>query len=335
MSKQHFKFIVLLISLGTTDYSFAQAKKPNQAHISGELLLDQTWDRTLYLSHIPSFENMYDMSNEMIIAKTKIDSLGYFQFNLDFFPKEENLFRLHVTKKGDTPATLIIGGKDENHTFLIANKDSNIELRANSLNPPFRKVLYKKHSVNALFQEVTDFVYSLDSLAAESTSAKRSFIDDNKNKELLVVADTSTNVLVSLYAIYNSKYESDYFSNPNFFSLYSEKRKDEDHSYMKTFRSKFDLPKPERDNTLILVIIGVALCGLAYLFGKYGFKKKSGYEKLTVQERKIFELLRNGATNQDIANTYNIGLSTVKSHVSSIYSKLNIKSRKEVIDFKV
>ena len=37
---------------------------------------------------------------------------------------------MHITKKGDSPATLIIGGKDENHLFLIADCCSNIQITA-------------------------------------------------------------------------------------------------------------------------------------------------------------------------------------------------------------
>lgn len=336
MDMRNYYCIILILSLGIYTLSFAQTNKQNQAFISGKLLLDETWNRTLYLSHIPSYENMYDMSNEMIIAKTTIGDLGSFQFNIDFLPKEENLFRLHVTKKDDTPATLIIGGKDENHTFLIVNRFSNFELKSTSYNPPFRNLRYKNSSVNSAFQQISDFVYKSDSLAAESSRAKRMLIEKNMNKDLLVIADSSQNSLVSLYAIYQSKYESNYDLNKTFFTAYLKKRSKENNQYMKAFRDEVKMPDVNNKNNLLLVvIIGFILCIVAFFIGKHGIYKKDGYKKLTVQERKIFELLRTGATNQDIANEYNIGLSTVKSHVSNIYSKLNVKSRKEVMDLKL
>ncbi|CAN0606043.1 unnamed protein product, partial [Ectocarpus sp. 12 AP-2014] len=57
-------------------------------------------------------------------------------------------------------------------------------------------------------------------------------------------------------------------------------------------------------------------------------------KSLSIQERKIYSLLKEGKSNKEISEEYNIGVSTVKSHVSSIYTKLSVKSRKEIINFK-
>jgi NarL family two-component system response regulator LiaR len=52
---------------------------------------------------------------------------------------------------------------------------------------------------------------------------------------------------------------------------------------------------------------------------------------LTDREREILALMVEGQTNQQIAITLNISLSTVKFHVSSILSKLNVESRTEAV----
>ncbi|MCX6223390.1 MAG: helix-turn-helix transcriptional regulator, partial [Bacteroidia bacterium] len=57
------------------------------------------------------------------------------------------------------------------------------------------------------------------------------------------------------------------------------------------------------------------------------------YQTLTVQERKIFSLLKDGRSNKEISEECGISLSTVKSHVNNIYSKLNISSRTDVMDY--
>jgi DNA-binding NarL/FixJ family response regulator len=62
--------------------------------------------------------------------------------------------------------------------------------------------------------------------------------------------------------------------------------------------------------------------------------KKRKLKKLSVQERKIFVLLQQGATNQEISDECHIEISTVKSHLNSIFSKLKIKSRKEALNIK-
>jgi len=47
-----------------------------EATISGNLYFDDSWDSIIYLSYIPTYGDMYFMSNDMIIAETVIDSLG-------------------------------------------------------------------------------------------------------------------------------------------------------------------------------------------------------------------------------------------------------------------
>jgi hypothetical protein len=94
MKVAYFRFILILLSLFITGKCNGQNK--SSAYISGFLSIENTWDSTVFLSHIPTLDDMYVMSNEMIIAKTAIDSLGYFQFNIDFLPKEYNLYRLHI-----------------------------------------------------------------------------------------------------------------------------------------------------------------------------------------------------------------------------------------------
>ncbi|MDX1406677.1 MAG: helix-turn-helix transcriptional regulator, partial [Saprospiraceae bacterium] len=67
-------------------------------------------------------------------------------------------------------------------------------------------------------------------------------------------------------------------------------------------------------------------------------RRRSGNEavimSLSVQERKVFELLASGRSNKEISSELNIGVSTVKSHVHRIYTKLGINSRREVFKFR-
>ena len=63
-------------------------------------------------------------------------------------------------------------------------------------------------------------------------------------------------------------------------------------------------------------------------------KKSKSLNNLSIQERKILVLIQQGLSNQEISDQCNIGMSTVKSHVSNIYGKLKIKSRKEALNIK-
>ena len=61
-------------------------------------------------------------------------------------------------------------------------------------------------------------------------------------------------------------------------------------------------------------------------------KKISSAQQLSVQEKKVFDLLKAGSSNKEISDALNIEVSTVKSHVHKIFSRLGVKSRKEIVN---
>lgn len=62
-----------------------------------------------------------------------------------------------------------------------------------------------------------------------------------------------------------------------------------------------------------------------------GGKAGKVLEQLTVQERKVLELMANAATNQQISETLGISLRTVKTHTGNIYGKLGLKNRSQCL----
>ena len=189
-----------LTLLVTTKQMLAQKSRDKEGEIYGSINLDESWDSTIYLSYIPSFNDLYLLSPTTIISDATIDRFGYFSLDISFLPEEENLFRLHVVKKGDNPNSLILGGNNENHTFIIANGYSKIEINAQrSSNPPFKKMKVNGSQSNTSFLQIKRTISVMDSLILESNSVKSEFIKNQFNIELLHVADTSSNPLVSLY----------------------------------------------------------------------------------------------------------------------------------------
>lgn len=53
------------------------------------------------------------------------------------------------------------------------------------------------------------------------------------------------------------------------------------------------------------------------------------YQELTPREKEILDLIADGLTNQEIAETLTIEVGTVKNHVHNILSKLNVNSRQD------
>lgn len=301
-------------------------------YIKGTLLLDNSWNKTVYISRIGTFEKEFSVSDNMIIGSSPIDSLGRFTIKLNNLPFGWSLLRLHVVKKGDPPASLIIGGLDENYCFIVANRHSKIVLHNSLGKPVFQNLSISGAPYLKTMEYITNLSDYPNSIDYEHSLIKKKFIEEVVSEKLKSIADTCENPLVSLYALYQTDFLADYKKNPTFYKNYLSKWSNNKSPYFKSFRRQF--PLSERlvwPYILIFIFIAVLISVTLIIRNRKNRKIKT----LSVQERKIFDLMQKGATNQEISDACNIELSTVKSHVSNIFSKLNIKSRKEAMDLKV
>ena len=326
---------ILLFLLLTCQLEAFSAK---DGHISGKLILDDSWERRIHLSFIETFEKEYSISNNLVIASADIDSFGNFQIELEKVPADWSLLRLHIVKKGVSPNSLVIGSRDENYFFLVAKQDSEISLYNNAEKPIFKNTRVEGAKFMTTFQYIRNLTRYPNSIDYENSIIEKEFIKDVVSEKLKVVADTCENPLVSLYALYQTDFQADYYDNPAFYDNYLAKWKNESSTYFESFRLKFPTAQNIsstqnylRKYTIPFMIVGVVVF-LGFLLLN---KRASKIETLSIQERKIFSLLRNGLSNKEISAECNIGLSTVKSHVGNIYSKLNIKSRREAMNVKL
>ena len=77
-------------------------------------------------------------------------------------------------------------------------------------------------------------------------------------------------------------------------------------------------------------ILGCLVLGLgAILF--FRRKRQLALTDLSKQERTIQNLILQGKTNKEIANELFISISTVKTHITNIYSKLRVSNRQELL----
>jgi DNA-binding CsgD family transcriptional regulator len=328
MAIRFYAFIFILFSLINQDL------KP-QSRIEGYMLIDTTiWKPIVYLSLIPDFDNLHTITNDMIIDQANIDSIGRFYFDIQYFPESDNLFRIHLTKKVDPPASLIIGGKDENHIFLIANNRSQITITDTSELELFKDVLIKGYYPNILIREIDEKINSFDTIKNNVSEIKKELIRNTTFQNLRLLADTCSSPLVSLYALYKSNYENNYQVNSQRYRNFLSKWEKDKSSYFLAFRKR--IPSDSKLGVSVLVIISIVSLIVGFIICLIVirlFKKSiTSLHDLSIQERKIFALIKEGKSNKEISDDLNIGLSTVKSHVNSIYTKLDIKSRKEVLN---
>ena len=306
-----------------------------QSGIEGQLIIDTAiWRPIAYLSIIPDLEKLFSMSNEMIIDAVDIDASGKFSFNTRYFPKEDNLFRIHVAKKSDPPASLNIGGREENYFFIVANNQTYITVKDNNNQEFIKDVSVKGYYPNDVIKLVNEVTGYLDSTTIDGSSIKNDLIKSAVFEKLRFIADTCSNPIVSLYAIYKCDFEKNYSINQQFYKDFLKKWRQNKSSYFEAFRKKISV-----SNSIPLVfaviiafisfLVGLLICWIVVVLMK---KKNNIVQELSIQERKIYSLVLEGKSNKEIADALMIELSTVKSHLSSIYSKLKISSRKDILN---
>jgi DNA-binding CsgD family transcriptional regulator len=315
--------------------SFFSQLGTSQTRVEGYLFVDTTiWRPVVYLSIIDNFDRMNSMAKEMIIDQTSIDKSGYFRFITRYLPEDDHLFRIHISRKSDPPASLIIGGKEENHIFFIANRKSNICLNDTRSTDFINRIVVSGYSPNNSFREINEVYSYVDSTSLNDSPIKIDLIRNAVNEKLRLIADTCSNSLVSIYALYKSQFEKNYPINQQFYNKFLKKWKNEKSPYLVEFRKK--IPISKNYGLLIKFLIGgiSLIIGFLTCLAYYKFLKKdqNPLRNLSIQERKIFALLLEGKSNKEISEILLIGLNTVKTHVNNIYSKLDINSRKDILN---
>jgi DNA-binding CsgD family transcriptional regulator len=120
-----------------------------------------------------------------------------------------------------------------------------------------------------------------------------------------------------------------YYPNTKYFEQYKKELTQDYTPYLQKKTTKL---------AYISYVLGVLLLlslGFNFSFLKSRFRKKTIDYKtiLSQQEQKVFVLMNEKFSNKEIAESLFISVSTVKSHINMIYSKLSINSRKEVNRF--
>ncbi len=93
-----------------------------------------------------------------------------------------------------------------------------------------------------------------------------------------------------------------------------------------------NLKKKQTLSIILNIIFGIIILVLTYIMYSFKSQKKMCIiEELSNQEIKIKKHIIEGKSNKEIADELFISLNTVKTHITNIYSKLNVSNRKELI----
>ncbi len=331
-------FLLLLVAWLPVDIQAAEIK--------GELSIGEGWRPVMYLSAVNSFKDLNTASYDFLIAAAEIDSTGHFYFDLDALPTEDRLYRLHISKKGDPISTIIIGSKEQNYLHFVMNNQSIIEFKARE-NQNFPNMSVLGHPANQELEKLIQNRKSLHIPLDIPTEENRKLLRNSVYQKYQSIGEQSQSSLISLLAIH---FMEEIRPSTEVLSEYADLGKilaenGDSSPYAQAFIDKLGFIEYQNSDSpptgyWWLLIPFLLLVGIL-TYRKMGKSEpaanispeasKSNGESLSVRERKVLELLRDGKTNKEISSDLHIEVSTVKSHVHSIYNKLGIRSRKDLV----
>ncbi len=301
-----------------------------QVIIEGSIQLDSSWYPSIYVTEMPSLYDMYLSAENDIIDSSGINAQG--KYRLEFSPRNSSgLIRIHVRKYNDPVATLIIGSNEENHTFIGYKNGDRMQLELNDGLP--WDDYGSNTNLNRHLKKVNEIVEYHTSLDDQATKDEDKLKIRNASAEALInYADTSQSILGSIYAAHMA--DEGFNRETVLKAMEGIHSRLGDHPYLEVYPFERKTLFLKRFLYFLGILIVIPLLVSAFrFFSKLKTRRK--YLRLSPRESEVFTLIRSGKTNKEIASQLNVEISTVKSHVNSIYNKLGIKSRKASRKFKV
>ena len=306
---------------------------------------------SVYLTSIDDYNKSTLFLTEQIIQQSEIDSLGNFVFKGDFLSEKNKFYKIYIDKCNESVTDynhLLNHCDDSNFIIFIANNDDKIHFPLNSFSQMFCDLTYSRKQNIAIHQIDSIQESLLTPLHDSKSDAQRKIIYNNYFEQLQKYSQSFNEPLVELYAYHlysdsksfsRSYYLEDLETSEYYSSLLKRlKSKYPKSQYTKQFKEDLKRDSINFKDTFDFKTILLAALLLLSLFANFILirskrEKKSNVDYKTVlspQEQKVFKLMHEKHTNKEIGEQLFISLSTVKTHINNIYSKLSISSRKDI-----
>jgi DNA-binding CsgD family transcriptional regulator len=310
-----------------------------------------------YLLLVEDYNKIDLFLTENILQECKIDSSGSFMFQGDFLTAENRIYKIHIDNCGgnvtDYKHLLYKCGDCEEVVFIANNKDK-IFFPLNDLSQmlcSFKGTSIENSAINGIDSLQESLLLNLEYAKSDN---QRNNIYKNHFKEIQKYSKTFNEPLAELYAysLYANEesfsrefYLNDFKKSDYYIDLLERLEiKYASTKYLTQYKGtllKDQYPQFEKkanlERTLLYLLTLLLLVSVIinfFLFKKRKKKKEIDYKTvLTKQEQNILELINDKLTNKQIADKLFISLSTVKTHINNIYSKLSISSRKDIDQF--
>lgn len=310
---------------------------------------------TVYLTSIDDYNKSTLFLTEQIIQEGEIDSLGNFLFKGDFLSDKNKFYKIYIDKCNESVTDynhLLNHCDDSNFIIFIANNNDKIHFPLNSFSQMFCDLKYSRKQNVAIHQIDSIQEILLTPLLDSKSDAQRKIIYNNYFESLQKYSQSFDEPLVELYAYhlysdaksFSRSYYLDDLKTSEYYDNLLQKLKSKYPKSQYTKQFKEDLKRDrinfEEGSFDLKTILLTSLLTLSLLINVILIRRKKK-KKITVdyktvlspQEQKVFKLMNGSLTNKEIAEQLFISLSTVKTHINSIYSKLSISSRKDIHQF--
>ncbi len=331
--------------------------------IKGTIELQDDWQPIVYLASLNSPENLFVASPDFIIAESFIQPDGTFLINTTSIPADKRFYRLYLVK-GKNSLVEFNALAHRNYQHLLLDRNSQIEIKAKVAgNSLIIKSLSGSEENNEILAFDKELAKRRQQFTNDLTKAKREYLTQDLGGFIKGFVNETSNSLVGLYALYHlDEKDVNFLRNSDFYFDFQEKIEAQypDSYYARAYSELLEsltgfrdlvceMPgiQPKwKDNLLIAqgIIIFVLLLTIVFLLvylRKNNLQKQKSeneewqdsFSNLTQKEREILQLLAEGKTNKEIAAQLFVELSTVKTHINSIYKQLKVTNRKEAIEY--
>ncbi|GGX10301.1 response regulator transcription factor [Aquimarina muelleri] len=293
----------------------------------------EQWESKVYLSQVQLKENLNNY-NVKTIASSSITKEGFFNFDKSLFTSTNLIYKVHVNALPKKEKDILFN-KIKNFELFILSKNDTIFFNKG------KKLFDKQTSdniANREWKKLKKFEARYENLTSDFDP--KQYLIETKG----YVKDSLQILLVKLIGIKRlddqNLLEKDVRKNPDYYtSLLKELKSSEldpsTYVYLENKLRFIDQKIVNKKYNISIWINGIAFLIIALLSFIYirsvKKQKKTNEIPLSNQEKVIKDLIISGKSNKEIANELFISLSTVKTHITNIYNKLNISSRQDLL----
>ncbi|MDF1696794.1 MAG: LuxR C-terminal-related transcriptional regulator [Saprospiraceae bacterium] len=345
----------MLIRICVSSVLFLLTFIPNafaEYEIKGKLNLSSGWQHQIFLSTIPKLDDYYKADPSNIIQVGNIEDDGSFILKGNNLPLEARYYRLYVIKEehSEFDACIYVDRDDHNFIHIILDNTTKIDVQSDpNQYAPFGNYSIIGDKVNQSLRDLNMMIIPSYYFYQIKFPSELQFSKQKLNRDLFQFADSCEHILVSLAAMINTEMD-------HYYDIESEKYLEfgnrlgaqlNNHSYSDDYFRKMNYHSGDKQTsqlpTWIIILISSLAIALTVAFVKIFQLSKSLGEKsnqisekqsqpfinITNQEEKILSLILQEKSNKEIASELFIELSTVKTHINKLYSKMGVKNRTE------